>query len=170
MVERYSDLTPVWTHGKGCELCAGTGYRGRVGVYELLVFTDAIRDMVVARATHHEIKALAMEEGMRTMQQEAFDLVAKGLTTVEDVLRSVYAPGMDDDNAPVGELMAGKQELQRGADQLPGSSVEEEDERRVTEVDSSGGARRTTGQDTPGTNGATGSSPQPVGTRSGEGD
>ena len=106
MLERYSRLTPDWTKGKGCELCSDTGYRGRVGVYELLVLTDSIRDLIVARATHHEIKALAMAEGMRTMQQEAFDLVAKGLTTVEDVLRSVYASGMDYETAQPGERPA----------------------------------------------------------------
>jgi type IV pilus assembly protein PilB len=111
---RYSSLTPVWTKGSGCELCSGTGYRGRVGVYELLVFTDAMRDLIVARASHHEIKAMAMEEGMRTMQQEAFDLVAKGLTTVEDVLRSVYASGMDSENTTIGELEPGKSELPVG--------------------------------------------------------
>lgn len=118
LVGQYSKITPTWAKGRGCELCSNTGYRGRVGVYELLVFTDAIRDLVVARATHHEIKAVAMEEGMRTMQQEAFDLVAKGLTTVDDVLRSVYAPGMDSGAGAVGELEAGKSELPVGKDEL----------------------------------------------------
>ena len=122
LLERFSNLTPVWTRGAGCEVCSGTGYRGRVGVYELLVLSDSIRDLVVANATHHEIKAVAIEEGMRTMQQEAFDLVARGLTTVEDVLRSVYAPGMDEDTAPVGELEAGKAELEASKAELEASS------------------------------------------------
>jgi type IV pilus assembly protein PilB len=126
LLERYSTLTPVWTKGRGCELCAGTGYRGRVGVYELLVFTDTIRDLVVAHASHHEIKAVAMEEGMRTMQQEAFDLVAKGLTTVEDVLRSVYASGMDSESAPIGELESGKSELPAGKRAIEGLRDESE--------------------------------------------
>ncbi|MCO5322453.1 MAG: Flp pilus assembly complex ATPase component TadA [Microthrixaceae bacterium] len=126
MLERYSNLTPVWTKGAGCELCSGTGYRGRVGVYELLVFTDTIRDLVVAKATHHEIKAVAIEEGMRTMQQEAFDLVAKGLTTVDDVLRSVYAAGMDSDAAPVGELEQGKSELPVGKRAISGLQEDSE--------------------------------------------
>ena len=126
LLERYSTLTPVWTKGAGCELCSDTGYRGRVGVYELLVFTDTIRDLVVAKATHHEIKAVAIEEGMRTMQQEAFDLVAKGLTTVDDVLRSVYAAGMDSDTAPVGELEQGKSELPVGKREIPRLQEESE--------------------------------------------
>ena len=79
------------------------------------MFTDAIRDLVVARATHHEIKAKAVEEGMRTMQREAFDLVAKGITTVDDVVRSVYASGMDTEITPIGELLPVKLELPEGA-------------------------------------------------------
>lgn len=126
LLERYTNLTPMWTKGHGCELCAGTGYRGRVGVYELLVFNDTIRDLVVARATHHEIKAVAMEEGMRTVQQEAFDLVAKGLTTVDDVLRNVYASGMDSEDAPIGELESGKSELPAGKRAIEGLRDESE--------------------------------------------
>ena len=114
MLERYVIETPKWTKGRGCELCSDTGYRGRVGVYELLVLSDEIRDLIVARATHHEIKERAMVEGMRTMQQEAFELVAKGVTTVEDVLRSVYASGMDSDDRPIGELLPVKLELEQG--------------------------------------------------------
>ena len=188
MVERYSKLQPVWLRGNGCELCAGTGYRGRVGVYELLVFTDTIRDLVVARATHHEIKAVAIDEGMRTMQQEAFDLVARGLTTVEDVLRSVYAPGMDAENAPTGELMPGAHELEQGPEQIMKSSSEahdaEADESHVTQVDRAGTAEsvpvdrpsKAEGSGPAKANGDSGSSgpegqqPQPVGSRSTEGD
>ena len=82
--------------------CSGTGYRGRIGVYELLEVDDSIRDLIVAKATHHEIRAAAMAAGMRSMQQQAFDLVAAGLTTVEDVVRSVYAPGMEMEAGPEG--------------------------------------------------------------------
>ena len=84
-----------WMRGTGCNMCSGTGYRGRIGVYELLEVDDSIRDLIVAKATHHEIRAAAMAAGMRSMQQQAFDLVAAGLTTVDDVVRSVYAPGME---------------------------------------------------------------------------
>ena len=91
----YGSLPEVWTHGAGCNVCSGTGYSGRVGVYELLRVTDEIRDEIVNKATAREIRATAMSQGMRTMQQEAFRLVVEGVTTVDDVLRSVYAPGMD---------------------------------------------------------------------------
>jgi type IV pilus assembly protein PilB len=100
---RHTGSVPErWVRGRGCNLCAGTGYRGRIGVYELLEVTDAIRDLVVAKATHHEIRRAALAQGMRSMQSQAFDLVAAGLTTVEDVVRSVYAPGMDLDGTDAG--------------------------------------------------------------------
>jgi type IV pilus assembly protein PilB len=103
-----------WLRGKGCNVCHNTGFRGRVGVYELLQITDSIREMIVARATHHELRAAAVAEGMKTMQEQAFELVVDGVTTVEDVLRSVYAPGVSSEDAAPKELPAGKRELPEG--------------------------------------------------------
>ncbi|MEI2686597.1 MAG: hypothetical protein V9G14_10360 [Cypionkella sp.] len=74
------------------DVCNHTGYHGRVGVYELLTLTDEIRNLIVERATHSAIRTVALRNGMRTMQAEAFGLVAEGVTTVDEVLRSVYAP------------------------------------------------------------------------------
>jgi type IV pilus assembly protein PilB len=88
-------LPDRWTHGAGCNLCSETGYSGRVGVYELLQVTDRIRDLIVTKATAREIREVAIEEGMRTMLAQACELVADGVTTVDDVMRNVYAPGMD---------------------------------------------------------------------------
>lgn len=96
LTEAFTGRVPdTWTRGAGCNICSGTGYAGRVGVYELLKMSDAIRDLVVHKATARRIHEVAVAEGMRTMQQEAFGLVADGVTTVDDVLRSVYAPGME---------------------------------------------------------------------------
>lgn len=117
--EQVGHQPPVWLRGTGCNACANSGYRGRVGVYELLEMTDELRDMVVARATHHEMRAVAIEEGMRTMQQQAFELVVEGKTTIEDVIRSVYAPGLESGAAQEQkELPAGKREIGHGAEQL----------------------------------------------------
>jgi type IV pilus assembly protein PilB len=103
LLERHTGRVPArWVRGRGCNLCAGTGFRGRIGVYELLEVTDTIRDLIVAKATHHEIRRAALAQGMRSMQSQAFELVGAGLTTVDDVVRSVYAPGMDlDEGEPV---------------------------------------------------------------------
>jgi type IV pilus assembly protein PilB len=108
-----------WLRGSGCNLCSGTGYRGRVGVYELLPISDAIRELIVSRATHHEMRAVAIEEGMRTMQQQAFELVVNGVTTIDDVFRSVYAPGVDvkGESDQLKQLEPGKRAIGRGADE-----------------------------------------------------
>lgn len=100
--------------GDGCNLCNYSGYRSRVGVYELLTVSDAIRQMIVEKATHTEMRKVAVQEGMKTMQLQAFQLVAEGITTIEEVLRSVYAPGVDLDLEPLGELMPPKRELTEG--------------------------------------------------------
>ncbi|MDQ1631660.1 MAG: hypothetical protein QOC80_1632, partial [Frankiaceae bacterium] len=80
----------AFVRGEGCNFCAHTGYRERVGVYELMPVSDAIRALVLARAPHEEIRKLARAEGMRTLQQEAAHLVEAGLTNVPEVLRSIY--------------------------------------------------------------------------------
>jgi type IV pilus assembly protein PilB len=111
LVEAHAGRLPdTWTRGKGCNMCSDTGYSGRVGVYELLEVSDRIRDQIVAKATAREIRDTAIDEGMSTMLAQACELVADGVTTVEDVLRNVYAPGMDADGmndapgtAPAGE-------------------------------------------------------------------
>lgn len=73
--------------GKGCQQCRFTGYRGRTAIYELLVVDDNIRELVLKRAPSLEIKKLAIKNGMRTLRRDGFDKVAKGLTTVQEVIR-----------------------------------------------------------------------------------
>jgi type IV pilus assembly protein PilB len=79
--------------GVGCDECAGTGYLERTGVYELMPVTDALRDLIVDRAPLVEIRKTARYEGMRTLQEEAARLVQAGVTTVAEVLRSIYTVG-----------------------------------------------------------------------------
>jgi len=75
--------------GAGCALCRGTGYRGRLGVFELVEVDDALRDAVVRRAPRSELRARAHAAGMAPMRADAWDKVSRGLTTVEEVLRVV---------------------------------------------------------------------------------
>lgn len=117
-----------WVKGEGCNMCANTGYRGRIGVYELLDINDTIRELIVGRASHHELRAVAIEEGMRTMQSQAFELVVDGVTTIEDVVRSVYAPGIDDSEAAPLELPAGKRALSRGRASITAAPAPEDTE------------------------------------------
>ncbi len=75
----------------GMQLLRGTGYQGRVGVYELLQITPEIKRLVVGWATQDELRRLAERQGMRTLRQEAIRLVAQDVTTVSEVIRSIYA-------------------------------------------------------------------------------
>ncbi|MEZ5373534.1 MAG: GspE/PulE family protein [Microthrixaceae bacterium] len=81
-----------WMHGPGCTQCNHTGYLGRIGVYELLRINDEIRNLVTERATHAALHEAAARDGMRTMQAEGFALVNAGITTFDEVQRTVYAP------------------------------------------------------------------------------
>ncbi|MFN3286361.1 MAG: type II secretion system ATPase GspE, partial [bacterium] len=80
----------VLYRGAGCEFCRQTGYKGRTGVYELLVVTDRIRERVVRRASANEIRDVARSEGFRTMRDDGIRKVLEGVTTIEEILRVVY--------------------------------------------------------------------------------
>ncbi len=71
----------------GCEECRGTGYAGRTGIYEILVVSDAIRQMIVERRSAADIKLHALEHGMRTLRMDGWRKVLAGTTTLEEVLR-----------------------------------------------------------------------------------
>jgi type IV pilus assembly protein PilB len=77
--------------GEGCNFCTGTGYQDRIGVYEILPRTPEIKRLVVGWATQEELRRLAQKQGMRTLRQEAIDLVARDVTTVSEVIRSIYS-------------------------------------------------------------------------------
>jgi type IV pilus assembly protein PilB len=77
--------------GKGCNACKGSGYAGRIGIYELLLMSEEIRKMVIGRASTDEIRAEAKKEGMRTLREDGLDKIQKGITTVEEVLRVTEA-------------------------------------------------------------------------------
>jgi general secretion pathway protein E len=78
-------------HGTGCNLCAGTGYRGRTGIFEMLVMSEPIRKMLRDRAGAGEIKAQAITEGMMTMKQDGIRKAREGITSVSEVIRSVFS-------------------------------------------------------------------------------
>jgi type IV pilus assembly protein PilB len=79
--------------GAGCNFCAHTGFLERIGVYEMMPVTHGIREMILHRASHDEIRKTARHEGMRTLQEEAGRLVEAGVTTLAEVLRSIYVVG-----------------------------------------------------------------------------
>jgi type IV pilus assembly protein PilB len=79
-----------FTHGTGCNICAQTGFVDRVGVYELMRVTPAMKRLIVKQGSHDELSDLAASEGMRTLQDEALRVVEEDVTTIGEVLRSVY--------------------------------------------------------------------------------
>lgn len=74
-------------HGKGCDACAGKGYKGRIGVFEVLNVTEPIRSLVLKRSSGTEITEQAVKEGMVTMVQDGIVKANRGLTTIEEVWR-----------------------------------------------------------------------------------
>jgi type IV pilus assembly protein PilB len=78
-----------FVHGAGCNYCSGTGYRERVGVYEVLAVTDELRQLVINGAAPQDVRALAVTQGMRTMSHEAVNLVADDITTIDEVMSNV---------------------------------------------------------------------------------
>ena len=74
--------------GKGCPACHGTGYEGRVGIFEALIVDDAIREAIVRQENASVIEELAIVSGMRTMFESGLINVQQGLTTIDEVLRA----------------------------------------------------------------------------------
>jgi len=74
--------------GMGCRSCRQTGFRGRTGIYELMVTGNVIRDMCVQRANSMAIRSQALKEGMITLRQDGWRKVLKGITTIEEVART----------------------------------------------------------------------------------
>jgi type IV pilus assembly protein PilB len=77
-------------HGQGCGRCNHTGYYDRLGVFEVLTMTDELKRMVIGRASHREIMDAAVRGGVVSLRLDAWEKVAAGVTTVSEVLRSVY--------------------------------------------------------------------------------
>jgi type IV pilus assembly protein PilB len=80
----------VFTHGVGCNFCSHTGYAGRIGVFELLQVSADMKELIVNRASHDELRELAIAGGMRTLRDEAVRAIEEDVTTVPEVIRSVY--------------------------------------------------------------------------------
>lgn len=85
MESRGFDPNKVFV-GKGCDKCRNTGYKGRVGIYELLVLDDVARDMIVKNPNVTELRRICKERGMVTLREDGLLKVTAGLTTVEEVL------------------------------------------------------------------------------------
>ncbi len=78
----------VLYHGAGCRKCRNTGYRGRTGLFELMVVSEGIREKIMARASSNAILRTATQGGMRLLRQDGWMKVRDGITTIDEVIRS----------------------------------------------------------------------------------
>ena len=83
--EESETVTPM--HGQGCERCNGTGYKGRVGLYEVMEVTDELRELILVGASAMELRRKAVEEGMISLRRSGLQKIQEGVTTVEEVVR-----------------------------------------------------------------------------------
>ena len=92
MLARELDLLPdeiasTYARGMGCKECAGSGYRGRLGIYEFLPVDEVIQREIVRGSDRNEIYRVAMQNGMISLRMDGMDKVKNGITTYEEVLR-----------------------------------------------------------------------------------
>ena len=76
----------VFYHGQGCEECRGTGYRGRVGIFELLAIDNEMKELILQKRSNAELKTTA-QRAMLTMHQDALQKAAAGITSLDEILR-----------------------------------------------------------------------------------
>jgi type II secretory ATPase GspE/PulE/Tfp pilus assembly ATPase PilB-like protein len=83
-----TSLTRLWkAHDDGCDTCNHTGYKGRIGIYEVLDNSTEVQKMIVGNSTSEAIETAAIQSGMLTMQLDGFVKALRGQTTIEEVLR-----------------------------------------------------------------------------------
>jgi general secretion pathway protein E/type IV pilus assembly protein PilB len=88
--EALASGEPLYRPG-GCRNCRGTGYTGRLGIYELLETTDTIRQLANDRSGTNAIRKAAIEGGMKTLRHDGWIKVARGATSIDEVLRVTKA-------------------------------------------------------------------------------
>jgi general secretion pathway protein E len=86
---------PVFYRAVGCSECAGTGYRGRLGIYELLQVDEPIRRAILDNADSNTISRIASQRGMRSLREDGARQVLAGRTSLEDVLAATQAGEME---------------------------------------------------------------------------
>ncbi|HOK40173.1 MAG TPA: type IV-A pilus assembly ATPase PilB [bacterium] len=82
-------------HGAGCEKCNYTGYKGRTGIFELLVMDEELKGLVLKNVSSTQLRQVAREHGMRTLREDGFKKVAMGVTTIVEVMRNTLAEKLE---------------------------------------------------------------------------
>lgn len=77
----------VFFYGKGCDYCNNTGYKGRIGIYEIMVLDDVMRELIMRHASTGVLRVEAVKRGMRTLRESGLNAIYEGITTIEEVVR-----------------------------------------------------------------------------------
>ncbi len=94
-IEPGTPFTGEFSKGEGCAECRGSGYKGRIGVFELFLGTPDVRAAIARGAEYGEVAAAARRQGMRTMLEDGRDKALAGLSTPEEVIRAVYTASIE---------------------------------------------------------------------------
>jgi len=93
---KWDDPSFAFVRGKGCKACHGTGFRGRVGIYEILKMTPAVRAVINERGSEAKIRRAALASGFISLLQEAHEKIREGITSPDEVLRVIQSTGDDE--------------------------------------------------------------------------
>jgi len=74
-------------YGRGCNKCNGTGYRGRIGIFEIMVFTDEIRDLIMNQASTNVLRSAGLKNGMRLLRDNGLTAIYDGITTIDEIAK-----------------------------------------------------------------------------------
>jgi len=89
--KEVSDYIVYKGEGEGCKTCSGTGYKGRIAIYEVMDMTEELKEFVLSGASALEIKREAIRQGMRTLRQSSLEKLKHGITSIEEVVRNTAA-------------------------------------------------------------------------------
>jgi len=101
--QRFGDILPGSLYkGQGCTHCQGTGYRGRIGIFEMMVVTDDLRSLIIENASARDLRRVASRQGTTSLREDGFRHVREGRTTVEEVLRVTKDDAFEGQTLPDG--------------------------------------------------------------------
>ena len=78
-------------YGRGCNKCNNTGYRGRTGIFEIMVFTDEIRELIMNQASTGLLRAAGLKAGMKLLRENGLAAIYDGITTIEEVVKETIS-------------------------------------------------------------------------------
>jgi type IV pilus assembly protein PilB len=90
---KREELRGKFYRGKGCEACNNTGYKGRLGLFELMLMNDVLRDMIMANASADELREVAKKQGMVSLREAGIHNIYEGVTTADEVIRETVLEG-----------------------------------------------------------------------------